>query len=199
MLNYIVAEAVQKFLNEASKINPELLTPCNKHEGKILSISVTNLKIQLWICIQKNRWLVYDNPPNANIDGEISGTLNGLIKKRDMDIKGDIDFIQDVSHVVASFKVDWEEVFAHYLGDEATAALNKVATKVNEKSDNLKHAVKDSIKHFINKDNSILIGNAEMEDFLKNVDDLDAAVERIEAKISYLEQKIVEGNVGAKD
>jgi ubiquinone biosynthesis protein UbiJ len=199
VFNYFVKEAVQKFFDQAFKITPESFAVCDKHDGKVLNMVITQPDVIFWILVNKNRWVVYDTAPNTPPNATIKGSLRSIIKKNNIDIKGDIDFVQDVSFVITNFDIDWETLLSHYLGDEVTSVISSAVSKISKHTDVLKSNLIGTVKSCIENQKLLMVSQKDMDNFIKEVDNFDAKVERMEAKLNYLEEILIKEIASEKD
>lgn len=121
--------------------------------------------------------------PSAMINIARYGMDNANLEPGELEINGDPIVAQRFAALAAGIDVDWEGLLAEHLGEVPASFLTRgfqVAQGVAEQG---KLALKAQVNKTLNDDLDIVAQAQDVESFIDGVDDLRAAVDRLEARL----------------
>lgn len=187
---------IEKVINGYLGNDPEIAARLRTHHGKSIGILLRDLSLKFTILIDQERiHLVDDSPSTVQISGSSLSLLRlalteepvpSFLQQHSIILEGNILFLQDVKQVFKSIQVDWEDYLAPWLGPT-------IATHTARAGRHLLAAVKQKLKRsryyfaeYIHEELRYFPPQEEVRDWVQDIADLRADVERAEARIDRI-------------
>lgn len=120
------------------------------------------------------------NDRNASSDQLFSG---------EVEISGDTELAHQLSKILAAMDIDWEEQLSHFTGDVLAHKIGNFFRSARDWGASSSATLKLDIREYLQEELCLLPGRLEMETFLGNVDTLRDDVERLQARITRLQNR----------
>ena len=175
-------------------------------ESKIIRLHITGLELNLYFLPTSNGIQVLGNYPGVDEGGIVDATIHGspmaLIRlttaensgetllKTDVEIDGDMRVAEKFSQILREVDIDWEEHLSKWVGDIIAHQAGQVAR-------NTTGWVKDSVDsmrlntgEYLSEEAKFTPADAEIHHYLDQVDDIRMGVDRLQARIALLQQRL---------
>ncbi len=161
-------------------------------KNNIIKITLNPLNFNIYLKIINNKiyWSEQAEPnleitltPSAIIKAKIHG-FEKCIKNKDIKISGDMMVAMQLREILESFDFDVETKLANIFGD--FFAVNTVGffSGMNTKKNKIIESFKQDLKEFLEDELQIIVTREEVDEFVKEVDELRFAVDRLYANRS---------------
>ena len=145
-----------------------------------------------------------DNSPKENIPeaGKVDATIHGsptaLIKlstsknagatllESDVEIEGDMHVAEKFSAILREVDIDWEELFSKMVGDIFAHQAGETVRSVTGWLKDSAEAMKLNAGEYISEESGMSPANAEVSEFMDDVDEVRMSIDRLEARIQLL-------------
>lgn len=107
-----------------------------------------------------------------------------------MHVEGDAGLANVVSEVAQSFRVDIEGDLARFVGDIAAVRLVKGAKKLGKASQRSVVHLSANLSEYLGEESDFLVSRDRYTLWQERVQSLMTAIDRVEAKVSHLEQQM---------
>jgi ubiquinone biosynthesis protein UbiJ len=139
----------------------------------------------------------------AAADATISGTPPALLAlleggvRRDparpparpaAQIRGDAEIANLYRELITAARPDLEEELARVIGDFPARRVSQLARRGLELARRMRRTARQNIGEYLQEESRDLVNNTELEEFLRGVDGVREAADRIEARLVRLEQ-----------
>jgi ubiquinone biosynthesis protein UbiJ len=137
----------------------------------------------------------------AAADATISGTPPALLAlleggvRRDparpaAQIRGDAEIANLYRELITAARPDLEEELARVIGDFPARRVSQLARRGLELARRMRRTARQNIGEYLQEESRDLVNNTELEEFLRGVDGVREAADRIEARLARLEQHL---------
>ncbi len=137
-----------------------------------------------------------DSPADAHISGSAPALLQSMRPSRSglktasaLQIRGDAEIANLYRELFAAARPDLEEELSRLIGDMPARHLSLVAKSVRTWARRARRTAGENIAEYLQEEGRDLVTHVEMQEFLKSVDEMREAADRIEARILRLEQR----------
>ena len=195
-MNQLIALTLETLLNQALRWEASSLEALNKLSGKIISIEIKNIGLNLSLFPDNQGFIVlsdYEGEADVRISATIFSLLPLLLQREaslsnnpDVTITGKISIVQDLFQFLKALDIDWEEQAARYLGDAPAHKLGNVFRQCETYSSERLNNLQLNISEYLQEESRQLPTRIEMEDFLNGVDTLRNDLERLEQRVQRL-------------
>jgi len=207
MLLKLINNALKKYLDS----DPEIAAKLSKFEGQCLLVHLTDIEKEILVtpvqagievCEHIVDEEVLDASEPGNIETGITTTIHSnivslarmglgaeyqsMLNSGALKIEGDVEFANQLRSIFMQVDIDWEEVASKYVGD---SVAYQVGLFVNKFKNYKKRSVDNfrlDVSEFLQEESRIVPTKVELDRFMSGVDDLDANVQRLEARIQRL-------------
>ena len=184
-------------INRYLKYDPERAQDLQGIDAKIVSITLKELNTSTTFRINNNLLQAIDDAeirPDVKIiaslkilpDYFLGVDQNQFIKNGDLEIVGDSHVASTFHNVLKCIEIDWEDLLSRYIGDVAASqigmAVGKTQRFINRLGDNLRLDVRD----YVQDELQIAATQAEVEDFIKQVNETAAKLDQLEKRVDQL-------------
>jgi ubiquinone biosynthesis accessory factor UbiJ len=135
-------------------------------------------------------------PPDAVISGSAPALLQMLKaagpghKRLSAQIRGDAEIANSYRELFAAGRPDLEEELSRWVGDMPARRLSQIAKSVRDWARRAKRIGGENIAEYLQEEGRDLISKPELEEFLRGVDDVREAIDRIEARLGRIERLV---------
>lgn len=193
MIYTTILACVEKTINSLLPLDPEMEDELAKHNGKMLRLNVNDMRLDVYVRVQKNRVRLsehYDGEVNATIIGTSTTLLKtyakGFSVGSGVEVTGDIEFVEDLTRISNQFHIDWEELLSQVVGDLAAHKIHGTVVDVTEWGKDAAERLRQDVSEYVHEEARLAPSREELEDFYVDVSDVRDAVERAEARIKRL-------------
>lgn len=135
----------------------------------------------------------------ASITGNVGQLLPLILEKRDnrplsnpaLAITGDASFIQELHASLSSLDIDWEDYLAPLLGNLITNELSHISNDIRNWSKQASVNMRRNVNEYLTEEERIFPKKEQLDDFSEELDYLKIRIDRINAKASILDQKLI--------
>jgi len=185
---------LDKAINRAIHYDAKALKTLKPHIGKRVALEIQPIGPRLHLHITENGMEV-TGPQEIKADTTITGKPTALFAMASsqhiagldqVEINGDAGLGQFIADFLKNLDPDHEEALCDLFGETPGYHLSQALQKVRQQGRQFGDSLKRNIHDFLVHEDRSLIAPAEMEQFLDDVDDLQADVVRIERQIKAL-------------
>ena len=176
-------------------------------EGTSLQVEVDGItRVRALCCGGRLALLAGDDTP---ADAVISGSAPALLQmlrggggasaqvKSSVQVRGDAEIANLYRELFTAARPDLEEELSRWVGDLPARHLSRLAKSVRTWARRARRTAGENIAEYLQEEGRDLVTRTEMEEFLRGVDTVRDGVERIEARLKGLEQRVT--STGVKD
>jgi len=141
---------------------------------------------------------------SAAANAAISGSLPALLQLlkggpgrglhgapgRAAQIRGDAEIANRYRELFMLARPDPEEELSRWIGDLPARRLSQFASSALEAARRVRRTAGENIAEYLQEEGRDLVNKTELEEFLRGVDDARDTADRIEARLSRLEQRV---------
>jgi ubiquinone biosynthesis protein UbiJ len=139
-----------------------------------------------------------DTPADAVISGSAPALLQLLRgggaaaaqSRTSVQIRGDAEIANLYRELFTAARPDLEEELSRWVGDMPARHLSQLAKSVRTWARRARRTAGENIAEYLQEEGRDLVTQPEMEEFLRGVDTVRDGVERIEARLKGLEQRV---------
>ncbi|MDT8427834.1 MAG: SCP2 sterol-binding domain-containing protein [Pseudomonadales bacterium] len=139
----------------------------------------------------------------STYDGEIAASIHGsaghfsrlaLARSESaslispgLTLRGDIELIQGLHHLLLSLDIDWEAQLASLLGDTMSHQLGRLLRSGQEFSHQTVKAMQQNLSEYLQEESRLLPQAEELQHFYQEVDELRLRLDRLQARLESLQ------------
>ena len=200
-LPQLVIVSFETAFNQYIALDPDAMPRFEDMEGKVIAIEITGLNETLYLFPGMDGMMVM-----SDFDGEADTTLSGtpialarlsleknampVLFSGDVTISGDTRLGHQFKKILANLNIDWEEQLSRLTGD---MFARQIGNGVKDLSGWLKRAKQSfdlDVGEYLQEESHVLPTKPEVDRFVNNVDGLRSALDRLQARVSHLKNKI---------
>ena len=190
------AEAV---LNRNIAASSQAAALVKRLEGSSLQLDVDGItRVRAACCAGRLALLAGDDSP---ADAVISGSPPALLQmlkaatpsaqtRSSVQIRGDAEIANLYRELFAAARPDLEEEMSRWVGDLPARHLSQLAKSVRTWARRARRTAGENIAEYLQEEGRDLVSKTEVEEFLRGVDGVRDDVDRIEARLKGLEQRV---------
>ena|ERR1700761_3623206 len=168
-------------------------------EGTSLQVDVEGFTRVRAVCLGgRLALLAGDDSPT---DAVISGSLPALLQmfraatptaqtRSSVQIRGDAEIANRYRDLFVAARPDLEEELSRFVGDLPARHLSQLALSVRTWARRARRTAGENIAEYLQEEGRDLVTKTEMEEFLRGVDGIRDGVDRAEARLKNLEQRV---------
>jgi ubiquinone biosynthesis protein UbiJ len=194
--------AIETAINAWLKLDSEILPRFAELDGKIIRLHITGLDFNLYFFPSTSGIQVLGNYPSEENGGIVDATIHGspmaLIRlgtssnagetmlKSDVEIDGNMHVAETFSALLKDVDIDWEELLSKLVGDIIAHQTGQVARGANSWFKDTIEAMKLNTGEYISEESKLCPADAEIRQYMNEVDDMRMGVDRIASRINNL-------------
>jgi len=173
-------------------------------EGTSLQVDVEGITRVRAVCGAGRLTLLAgdDSPADAVISGSAPALLQlfrtgsaaqpgaGAQTRSSVQIRGDAEIANLYRELFAAARPDLEEELSRWVGDMPARHLSQLAKSVRTWARRARRTAGENIAEYLQEEGRDLVTKTEMEEFLRGVDGVRDGVDRIEARLRGIEQRV---------
>ena len=190
-----------KVINQVISLDSDAKNQLKSLSGKILSIEVTDLKLQFFVFPTEDLLVLsdkYNGEVHVNVQGTSVALLNMGLRTKAADslfsgavkMSGDVQVGQQFREWIAAIDIDWEEQLSHLTGDVIAHRVGNFIRGAFAWSKQTVDTLGRDAAEYFQHESQTLLTRTEVDHFLQAVDTVRDDVDRIEAKINRLQAKL---------
>ena len=196
--------AIETAFNAWLKLDGEALPRFTELDGKIIRFHITGLDLNLYFLPAPSGIQVLGNYPEDEgglVDATIHGSPMALIQlsrsdnageamlKSNVEIEGDMRVAEKFSAILRDVDIDWEELLSKLVGDIIAHQAGQVTREITGWLKDSSESIKQNTAEYLTEESNLIPAEAEITQFMDQVDDLRMDVDRLEARIKLLQSK----------
>ena len=172
---------------------------CDRLEGKALQLDPGSAELAVYFAVADGHLSMH--PGRAGqADAVLTGTpLNlarlsisepaAVIRSGEVQVSGDTDVAEQFQYLLQLVRPDLEEELSKVTGDVVAHEIGRFARGLTGWAGKVVESLSRSTGEYLSEESDALATATEIEEFCTEVDDLSAAVERLEARLHILRNK----------
>jgi ubiquinone biosynthesis protein UbiJ len=181
-----------KILNHLLRNQPEAQDKLKSFSGKTVRFNVSQLKFIFGIS-KTGEFTPSDSTPDAEITLDASllpHLMRNTTAPGEIKISGDTELAAAVASVIKNVKWDIEEDLSLVFGDVLAHRLTGFGTQFTNWVKDAHESFSRSLVEYWIEEQPLLVRESEVAEFIKEVDSLREATERLDKKMMSLQKKI---------
>jgi ubiquinone biosynthesis protein UbiJ len=195
LIKLILSQGVEAIINQLLALNPVSQSLLENHQGKVLLLEISDIDQHFYLRFTSEKILllsVYCDQPNAIIRGTSFSFLKQLKLTgfaQELSIQGDVEFAQDIQHLIKNFNFHSEDYLSFLAGDVMTHNLTQIRQKIKNSSETIKKRSLEDMIEYIQEEQHFVPTKEEVEDFYEDVAQLGHSIDVLEARWNRLQTK----------
>lgn len=196
--------AIEAAINAWLKLDGEALPRFSELDGKIIRLHITGLDLNLYFLPAASGIQVIGNYPSEEDGGIVDATIHGspmaLIRlstasnsgatllESDVEIDGDMRVAEKFSAILREVDIDWEELLSKLVGDIVAHQAGQATRSVSGWLKESAQSMQMNTGEYISEESGLSLAEAEISDFIDQVDEIRMDVDRLEARVGLLKE-----------
>jgi ubiquinone biosynthesis accessory factor UbiJ len=201
--------SVEALFNRSIRESVQAMTLARRLNNTSLQIDVEGLwRIRAAVSADTLMLVAADDSP---VDASISGSLpaffelfksgtNSTGRSRTLhgkgrvpaQIRGNAEIAGSYGELIALARPDWEEELSRLVGDVPARRLSRLVQAGLSWARKTGHTARENLAEYLQEESRDLVNKPELEEFLLGVDQLRETADRVEARLTRLEQRLKE-------
>jgi ubiquinone biosynthesis protein UbiJ len=189
--------ALETACNRYLALDDEALPKLARFEGKVIAINILGINQKLFLFPSADGMMILGDF-DAEADTTLSGTPMALARlgmsddaasvmfSGEVQISGDVRLGNQFKKVLQQLHIDWEEQLSKVVGDMAAHQIGNAVRDFSRWFARSNQSMHLNTGEYLQEEVRMVVGKAELDRFVKNVDELRDAIERLEARITRL-------------
>ncbi len=194
----VILARIEAAFNRLIAEQPDLISPTLT--GKCVCLNLTGVDLVLFFQFIVDRVILpdaYEKGADATISGTplalISAASGGQANARDLRFDGDLQAARAFGDLLQGIDPDWEEWLSWYTGDVVAFRIGEAARHFRQWGRQTRQAFAEDLRDYLQVETRQLPVRAEVDQFIRGVDELRAGVERFEMRVQRLQRRIDAG------
>lgn len=193
-----IIKKLEDLINTLLRYDPHSLQQMVGFSGKVLLIDVQGFSYHIAFTPTatgvKLELLEEDNTFDVKITGSAMALLSLMISSqdeqtvfpKDLEVKGDIHLAQRLQSVIKQLNIEWEELFAEYMGDTLARKLMLFVRDGKQRVTETRQRLQRNTSEYLRFEQEVLPDQLLIDEFIQGVDQLRNDVERLKLRIERL-------------
>lgn len=194
----LVISKAQRMLNKACMYDLNWSDYAEQLEGKLICVKITQVDCTIYAKISQEHILLSSSAaeaPDLTVTGKPLALMQLASKANptsEIKIEGSAQLAETVQSMMKSLNIDWEGFIALYTGDTLAHGLGKIKAQMETIwQQSKKGSLEDAGEYFLYESQSAATAD-DVALFIDEVTSLNYAVDRIEARINLLAEKVTD-------
>ena len=192
-----ITVALEHLINRALKLDEETRARLDDVNGKVVQLNITSPIPALVTFSITDRHVYVSGHHDGDVDTTIKGSLSSLqslmrnndaIHRGEASIEGDIATGNALKGMASSLDIDWEEQISPLVGDTVAHQLGVASRKLASWFDRTSQSMKANTREYLEEEVEFVAPANMLRHFADSVDDMQSAVDRLEARLKQLEK-----------
>lgn len=191
--------AVATALNNYLRLDPVALQQLAHFNDKVIAIELQGTGLTFYLLPSRDRidvMTAYAGEPDTIISGtplslaELGfGDAHRTLFSGDVTIRGDVETGQAFKRLLDKMEIDWEEHLSRLTGDIAAHHLGDLVRGIRSWGKQALHTLGNNLAEYLQQESHALATDQDVAEFSNAVDRLRDDSERLQARISLLQQQ----------
>lgn len=198
-----VLSVIETAFNAWLKLDGETLPRFAALDGKIIRFHITGLDLNLYFLPATSGIQVLGSYPDEEQGGLVDATIHGspmalmrlstatnsgeAMLKSDVEIDGDMRVAEKFSGILQEVDIDWEELLSKLVGDVIAHQAGQVTRNATGWIKDTSEAMQKNTAEYLSEESGLIPAEAEISEYMDQVDDVRMGVDRLEARIKLLQ------------
>ena len=211
MLLNLINLALKKYLDS----DPEISAKLNTFAGQGLLVHLTDIDKELLVTpVQAGLEVQENKSDEESLDDkelEITTTIHSdivslarmglgaeyqsMLSSGALKIEGDVEFANQLRSIFMQVDIDWEDIASQYVGDAVAYQIGLIVGRFKNYKSRSVNNFRLDVSEYLQEESRIVPTKVELDRFMNDVDDLDANVQRLEARMLRLMNSFKENQV----
>ncbi len=200
-IDQVITAGIETALNRYLALDPEGLSRFETLEGRIIALHIRGLDQTLYLFPSSDGFLVLKDF-DADADVTISGTPVALAKLglaedardvlfgKEISIEGDTRLANQFNRLLNQLNIDWEELLSRTIGDIAAHKAGNLVRQLGQIVRRTTRSVSLDSGEYLQEEARLSPSNAELRQFIQQVDKVREGVDRLQARIQIIKNKL---------
>lgn len=199
-LPYVLAlSAIETLINQALRFDPATRQRLDALDGKCLYVETEAPRLGLMISIDSQRIGIKaesDRRPHATIEAHSAALLKLALAQQPqlvggaVRVHGQVQLIEQLQGIARQLDIDWEEPLALLFGDVASHQLGQQVRGLFGFARKAARAFVMNSSEYLQEERELLPVKWEVDEFVSESQDLRADVDRLDARLQRLQQRL---------
>lgn len=198
--------ALETAANKALEYDPATKQKLDRIEGLWIHIETHKPRLQLFFSVRDRHFvfrpLIDETPesqttelPQSEIDAKISGDLIDFVRLSDkqyslshssLHVSGKSGLLTELQNIFSGLDIDWEQALSALIGIVPGHLVAESIRKITRQLNETRQSVEFHLSDYLSEELRSIPSNTELDIFYQGVDDVNAQVNRLEARINQL-------------
>lgn len=192
-------ELLERILNRLLELDADTAARLGALDGRIIAFEITGAGIAFALAPAAGTLRLHAHAayrPDVTVRGRPAELLRHVAGRRSgrggahIEIAGDVEVAQQLQQILARLDPDWEEALARWVGDTAARKLRRAALALRDVAREARESLGFSVSEYLRFERRVLVDRPETENFVRAVDDVRDAAERLRARILFLHRRV---------
>ena len=200
-LPQLVIASFETAFNQYIALDPDAMPRFEDMEGKVIAIEITGINETLYLFPGMDGIMLM-----SDFEGEADATLSGtpialarlslekdampVLFSGDVTINGDTRLGHQFKKILANLNIDWEEQLSRVTGDMFARQIGNGVKDLSSWLTRAKQSFDLDMGEYLQEESHILPTKPEVDRFVNNVDGLRSTLDRLQARVNHLKNKI---------
>ncbi len=189
-------------VNKALQLDPATMNRLAELDGRVLLVHCHSPHIKVY-CLPGIKGMQFKSwHDDAEVDSTLSGKLSQFVQLLQADdkaaalINGELsvhgnsqDFVA-LQSILAQLDVDWEQPIARVFGDVGGHQLGRLIRGGLAFGQQAQENLQTQLEQFVHQEAGVLPAREELESFYQDVSDLNLRVDRLQARVARVRQRL---------
>lgn len=199
-LPYVLAlRATEALINQALRYDPATQQRLRALAGKSIYLETEAPRLSVMVQIREDRVRLLaesDQRPHATIEAHSTALLKLALAQQPqliggpLRVHGQVQLIEQLHGIAKQLDIDWEEPLAMLFGDGPSHQLGQQVRGLFGFARKAARTFLQNSTEYLQEERELLPVKWEVEEFIEDSRDLRADVERVEARLQRLQQRI---------
>ncbi len=198
----LALQTIEAVLDELLEQDPEARARLAQWHGRVIAVALRGTGLTLYFVPDASGRLQllgrYEGEPDATIEGSPIDLMRASDKREGLAqlfaghvrLRGDTELAHRFSEVLGGLHIDWEEQLSRYVGDVAAHELARLAREAGEEGRRLGDLFARNLSEYLTEEARLLPHPFEIEAWIRAVEDTRDDVERLGARIDWLQRRL---------
>ena len=195
-------QALEQCLNRLLEMDEETAARLEELSGRVIAIDVSGTGHAFLLVPELGALRLHatgSRESDVTIRGRPLELLRHVVARRTdrggghIEIAGDVEVAQQLQEILSRLEPDWEEALSQWVGDTAARKLRRGAEALLRFGREARGSLSFSLSEYLRYERHLLIDRPLADAFVRSVDDLRDDVERLNARLSLLDQRLGRG------
>jgi ubiquinone biosynthesis protein UbiJ len=200
-----IAAVLETAINQVLQLDPDTVEQFHQIQGKVIAVELKGVNVTLYLMPQEvsqekalSVFGHFEGEPDTILRGTpIAMAKMGLAKNAgdvlfegDVEISGDVELGQQFREILDGLDIDWEEHLSHFTGDIVAHKMGNLVRGIVGWGKQTTEILGQDAAEYLQEESRELPNRREVDSFLNNIDILRSDVDRMEARVTRLSDRL---------